>query len=111
MEPVYRTGAYTEITRLVEDEEAIQKKAHVAIIALAGSGLAMGKEEFFYLERSFADYIHLLEFNVDDAVLRETILAQARKITERFSAKAGRDFANFRYRSICRLNILVKGDS
>jgi len=108
VEPVYRAGAYSELTRLVEDEEDVQKKAHEAIQALAGSGLAMEKEELFYLERSFADYIHLLEFFVDDTARREVILARARNITERFSAAAGLDFADFHYRSICRLNILAK---
>ena len=109
VEPVYRAGAYTEITRLVGDEEEIQKKAHATIVSMAGSGMTMEKEEFFYLERSFADYIHLLELHVDDVIGRAAILARARKITEDFSAAAGMDFADFRYRSICRLNVLVKG--
>jgi len=110
VEPVYRTGAYSEITRLVEDEEEIQKKAHAAIVSLADSGLAMKKEKIFYLERRFADYVRLVEFFVEDESRREAILARARKITEGFSAAAGVEFADFRYRSICRLNILVKGD-
>jgi SAM-dependent methyltransferase len=108
VEPVYSAGSYTEITRLVEDEEEIQKKAYDAIGTLARSGLAMRKEEFFYLERSFVDYERLLEFFVADPARREPILAQARKITEHFCAKAAYGFADFRYRSICRLNILSK---
>ena len=108
VEPVYRAGAYSEITRLVGDEEEIQKKAHAAIVSLAESGMPMEKEEFFYLERSFADYVRLLEFNVDDAARRAQIFDQARMITERYSAAAGVDFTAFRYRSICRLNILGK---
>jgi ubiquinone/menaquinone biosynthesis C-methylase UbiE len=109
VEPVYRAGAYSELTRLVEDEREVQKKAHETISTLAGSGLAMGKEEFFYMERSFGDYTHLCEFFVADATRRAAILVQARKITARFSAAAGMRFDAFRYRSICRLNILVKG--
>ncbi len=111
IEPVYRVGAYSEITRLVEEEEEAQKEAYAAIIALAASGLAMNKEEFFYLERSFADYVRLLEFFVADAALRAAVLGRARMITERFSAAAGLDFGDFRYRSICRLNLLVKDGS
>jgi ubiquinone/menaquinone biosynthesis C-methylase UbiE len=107
VEPVYRAGAYTEITRLVGDEEEIQKKAKATIVSMAGSGMTMEKEEFFYVERSFADYIHLLELHIDDAIGREAILTQARKITEEYSAAAGMDFTDFRYRSICRLNILI----
>lgn len=109
IEPVYRAGAYTEITRLVEEEEAEQKKAYAVIRSLGESGLAMEKEEFFYLERSFADYVRLLEFFVADAARRAAILERAREITGRFSAAAGLDFGDFRYRSICRLNVLVKG--
>jgi len=108
IEPVYRAGAYTELTRLVEDEEEIQKRAYAAIVSLADSGLATKKEEIFYMERQFADYVRLVEFFVEDASSREAILARARKITAGFSAAAGLDFADFRYRSICRLNILVK---
>jgi ubiquinone/menaquinone biosynthesis C-methylase UbiE len=108
IEPVYRAGAYTEITRLVEEEETAQKKAYAAICALAASGLAMEKEEFFYLERSFADYVRLVEFFVDGASRRAEVLDRARKITEGFSTAAGMDLADFRYRSICRLNILSK---
>jgi ubiquinone/menaquinone biosynthesis C-methylase UbiE len=108
VEPVYRAGAYSEVTRLVEDEEDFLKKACSTIVSLAGSGMTMEKEVFFYLERSFADYVRLLEWSVNDAARREAILTRARKITEEFSAVAGVDFAAFRYRSVCRLNVLVK---
>ena len=67
VEPVYRAGAYTEITRLVEDEERMQKKAYAAIVVADRVRLGHGKRRvFFYVERSFADYIHLIEFFVDD---------------------------------------------
>jgi SAM-dependent methyltransferase len=89
VEPVYRAGAYTEITRLVEEEETAQKKAYAAICSLAESGLTLEKEDFFYLERSFADYNRLIEFFVEDAARRVAVLDKARKITEQFSAAAG----------------------
>ena len=72
-----------------------------------------GREEFFFLERSFADYERLVEFFVDDPDRRAAILqARARKITTG-SAPPNRPWssADFRYRSICRLNILRKGRS
>lgn len=108
VEPVCRAGAYTELTRLVEDESAVQKKAYMAITRLAGAGLAMEAEEFFFLERSFSDYVRLVDFFVEDVTRRPGILAQARKITEDFCAAAGVGFDQYRYRSICRLNILRK---
>ncbi len=67
VEPVYRPGAYTEVTRLVEEEGAAQEKAYAAIRAQAALGLAMEAEEFFFLERSFADYERLVDFFVDDS--------------------------------------------
>jgi ubiquinone/menaquinone biosynthesis C-methylase UbiE len=111
VEPVYRPGAYTEVTRLVEEESAAQERAYAAIGAQAALGLAMEAEEFFFLERSFADYERLAAFFVADPGRRSGIVAQARKITEGFSAAEGVAFDQFRYRSICRLNILRKGSS
>jgi len=108
IEPVARAGAYSELTSLTDDESEARKKAYAAIKALAESELVMAKEEFFFLERSFADYVRLIECLVADELRRETILAQARRITEQFSAAAGLGFDEFRYRSICRLNILQK---
>jgi ubiquinone/menaquinone biosynthesis C-methylase UbiE len=111
VEPVYRAGAYCEVTSLVDDESELLNKSYAVIVSLAGSGLAMEKEEFFYVERSFADYVRLIEFFVADAARRQAILAKARGITERLSSEAGRGFTDFRYRSICRLNLLAKNSS
>lgn len=111
VEPVYRPGAYCEITQLVEDESDQLRKAHATIVSLSSLGLAMEREEFFYLERSFEDYVRLIGFFVADAARRETILTRARETTERFNAAAGQDIAVFRYRSLCRLNIMVRGVS
>jgi len=111
VEPVYRPGAYCEITRLVEDESELIRKAHAAIVSLSILGLTVEREEHFYMERSFEDYVRLIGFFVADAARREIILARARETTERFSAAAGQDIAAFRYRSLCRLNIMVRGAS
>jgi len=111
VEPVYRAGAYTELTRLVEDESEVQKKAYEAIISQTAMGLVMAAEEIFFLERSFADYERLVDFFVADASRRPGIVASARKITEEFSAAAGLSFDRFRYRSVCRMNILRKESS
>jgi ubiquinone/menaquinone biosynthesis C-methylase UbiE len=111
VEPVYRAGAYSELTRLVDDESGMLERAHAAIASLAGTPMEMEHEETFYLERSFADYERLVDFFVAAAERRAPILAAARRITERCSAAAGLDPADFRYRSICRLNILRKATS
>lgn len=106
IEPVYRRDSYGEITRLVEDESEILKRAYRAIRRAAASALAMVKEDFFFMVRSFADYCKLIETFVFDESRRPGIIAQARLITERRSAAAGVSFEDFRFRSICRLNIL-----
>lgn len=103
-----RAGAYSELTRLVEDESGLLKQAQAAIASLVGRQMEMEHEEIFYLERSFADYERLVVFFVEEKDRRASILAVARRLTERFSAAANLDFADFRYRSICRLNILRK---
>lgn len=108
VEPVYRAGAYSELTRLVDDESGLLNQAQAAIASFAGRQMAMEHEEIFYLERSFADYERLVDFFVEDKERRASILAAARRITERFSAAAKREFADFRYRSICRLSILAR---
>jgi ubiquinone/menaquinone biosynthesis C-methylase UbiE len=111
VEPVARPGAYTEITRLTGDETEIQRLAYAAIREAHSSGLEAAVEGFGYLSRSFADFEHLVDVFVDDAELRASCLARGREITEGLAAAAGVAFADFRYRSICRLNILRRTSS
>ncbi len=108
IEPVARPGAYTEITRLTGDETEVQRMAHAAILRAAGAGMEMRIEEMFYLERSFEDFEAMIRFAVPDESERARILREARSITERMALAAGVPFEDFRYRSICRLNILLK---
>ena len=110
IEPVARPGSYYEIVRLIEDEAEIQKLAYAAICAATRLGMRMVKEEFFFIERSFDDYVHLLNTFVDDEGKRETAIGQARIVTQGLAAQSGRRFDDFRFRSTCRLNILQKGD-
>jgi hypothetical protein len=105
---VAQKGAYTELTYLVEDEAEIQAMAFKTIKAASRFGFIMKEEELYYLERSYEAYMNLLEVFVDDAVRRSEILAAAKTITQQLSQKAGISFEDFRYRSICRLNILEK---
>jgi SAM-dependent methyltransferase len=111
IEPVYRAGAYSELSRLVADEAEVQRQARRAIRTAAAAGWRMTKEELFFIERSLADYARLLEFFVDDPGRRTDLQARALEITTRLGAEAGQGPADFRYRSFCRLNILEKARS
>lgn len=106
VEPVAEPGSYYEITRLTGDEKEVQGLAYAAILDAASVGLEVELESFGYLSRSFADYEHLVEVFVDPAELRAECLSRAREITERLSSAAGVPFEDYRYRSICRLNVL-----
>jgi len=68
----------------------------------------MTGEGMYYLERSFQDYMRLLDLFVGDAAAKIDIAAAARAVTERLSRAADTTFESYRYRSICRMNILKR---
>jgi SAM-dependent methyltransferase len=108
LEPVGREGSYFEIIRLVEDERDIQRLAFESIKKAHTFGLENKREEIMYIERSFDDYVNLLNVFVDDAAERDGCIKEAREITERLSREAGIAFEDYRYKSICRINVLQK---
>ncbi len=108
VEPVARKGSYYEIVRLEADEAEIQAKVYRMLLDTDRYGFMMRAEETYFLERSFADFKKLIEVFVDDKVRGADIIAQARAITEQFCRENGTNFEDYRYRSICRLNILDK---
>jgi ubiquinone/menaquinone biosynthesis C-methylase UbiE len=108
IEPVARPGAYSEITRLTRDEAEVHRLAYDAILRAAARGMTMVIEDHFYYERSFENFQVLIKNFVAEEARRPPILEQARAITERLAAAKGVPFEDFRYRSICRLNILKR---
>ncbi len=108
LEPVLKPGSYFELTGLVDDEREIQKNAYEAIKNAAAFGLDPREEKMFYFERSFDDYVALLNLFVDDKTQREDCLAQAKEKTAQFARDAGMDIKDYRYKSICRVNVLRK---
>ncbi len=107
IEPVYRRGSYTDLTRLVEDERAAQRLAYEAILRASSAGLEMLVEEPFFIARSFADYEQLIATFVEEPAKRPAILRRAKAITARRAAAETLPLEAYRYRSICRLNILA----
>jgi ubiquinone/menaquinone biosynthesis C-methylase UbiE len=109
VEPVAQRGAYYEVVRLHEDEAQVQAEAYEALHTAHRVGLAMSAEDYYYLERSYEDFVHLLDVYLEDESRREGILSRARDVTERLARQAGTSFEGFRYRSVCRMNILERG--
>ena len=108
LEPVLKPGSYFELTGLIEDEREIQKLAYEAIKNAVAFGLEQIEEKMFYFERSLDDYTALLNLFVDDKTERKKFLAQAKKKTQRFARDAGIDIKDYRFKSICRVNVLKK---
>jgi len=108
LEPLSRKGSYYDIVRLVEEETELRALAARAIQSAPSLGFEPAAEELFYVERSFADFLGLLRVFVDDAGRRAEIAAAARKTAERLARKTGESLGAVRYKSICRLNVLIK---
>ena len=108
LEPVGREGSYFEILQLVEDERDIQRQAFESIKKAHTFGLENKRKEIMYIERSFDDYVNLLNVFVEDEAERNGYLKKAGKITERLSREAGIPIEDYRYKSICRINVLQK---
>lgn len=106
VEPVAEPGSYFEVVRLIEDEREVQRLAQEALAGVGKAGLRSVAQEGFYLERSFEDYVHLLEVNVEDTARRAEAAGKARDVAARMAAEAGVPFGDFRFRSVCRLDVL-----
>ncbi len=108
VEPIAQPDSYYLITRLIEDEAAIQGKAYQSLLAAGHVGLEMKDEEIIYVERSFADYLTLLELFVEDDQQRIEVRELARRLTEQLCAETRTHFEDYRYRSICRAMLFEK---
>jgi ubiquinone/menaquinone biosynthesis C-methylase UbiE len=108
IEPVSLKNSYYEIIKLVEDEAEIQNYAYNVLVKSNEVNLKLLKEETFYLERSFQDYINLLNVFVDSDNERKEITEKARKKTQQLCEKSGIGFNDFLYKSVARLIVLEK---
>ncbi len=108
VEPIARPDSYYQVTRLIDEEAEIQAKAYEALRAARRIGLEMKSEEIIYVERSFADYLNLLEIFVEDDKRRGEVRELAKRVTERLCMQARMSFEDHRYRSICRALLFEK---
>ena len=108
IEPVARPGSYYELIRLAEDEASIQAKAYDQLKQAEHIGFRWKAETFYYLERSFDDYVTLIETTYADPQMKKVVLGKARAKVKKACKDAGVSLDQYRYRSICRINILDK---
>lgn len=108
IEPIIECSYYL-ITSLAEEETEIRQHAYLAIKEAVKKGFDKGKEDFFYIERSFEDYENLLNvFFPGDEHEKKEVLDKAFEITRRLADEAGCDPLDYRFQSACRLNLLTK---
>jgi len=103
-EPLTDKGSYYDLASLIEDEKEIREIAH-AYISLAGeTNFHMMTEKYYYIERTFEDFINLANVYVTDFNEKGNIIRKALEIV----LKSNKDIDNARFRSLARLNILQK---
>lgn len=106
IEPYAMEGTYYDLTRLLEDEAAIQKIAWQKIIDAGKNGFIPLYESFYFLERSLDYFINQINVYVPDEQKRNEILIKAKELAEEKLIKTGSPV----YKSLCRENILMLRD-
>jgi len=107
VEPVGKPGSYFELIRLAADERDIQAAAYRAIQDAGAAGLTSEREYQVYFERSLQDFMALNDVFIQDANQRDRLNQRAHEITRTLSRDAEVRAEDFRYRSICRVNVLA----
>jgi ubiquinone/menaquinone biosynthesis C-methylase UbiE len=108
VEPCGQEGSYFELIRLVEDERDIQRLAFEAIKKAHLFGMESKTEEIVYFERSYADYVNLLDIFIEDEDERSGYVQEAGKVTEKLCQAANQTITDYRFKSICRVNVLQR---
>lgn len=106
IEPYAMEGTYYDLTRLLEDEAAIQKIALQKITEAGKTGFVQMHESFYFLERSLDYFINQINVYVPDEQKRNEILIKAKELAEEKFIKTGSPI----YKSLCRENILMLRD-
>lgn len=108
VEPVAQEDSYYELTKLVDDESEIQKKANKIINDDGKRFFEKVYEGLFSIERKFPDYINLINMFIDDSEEREIVLSKAKIKYNELMIKSGKSEEEFSLMSICRLILLRK---
>lgn len=108
VEPIGIKGSFFEMVKWVNNERRIQRRAKRTIEKGYRLGLLPKSMWTIYFERSFADFKNMIDQDVSNTRKKKSILSKARRATKYFSQKDGEKFEQFRFKSICRVDVLVK---
>ncbi len=102
LEPVSETGTYYDLSRLMNDEAEIQKRASGFIQKAAENEFEQILESFFYFIRGFARFEEQVNIYVPDESRRMDILSGGREVV----TKRNETIENAKFKSLCRMNLL-----
>lgn len=108
IEPIAESGSYYEIIKLADDEKEIQELAYKFLSDIEISELRLLKDEKFFMERKFNDYVKLLTIFVANDEERNKMLEIAKMKTLELCQANGVDFDDFIYKSMARFMVFEK---
>jgi len=104
LEPVEQKDSYYELTRLIEDESEIQMKAYNQIISASIENFTCVNESYYFVERSFQDFINLVNIYVRNEDERKVLIQRVLEIV----TQKNKTVETARFPSYARLNIIKK---
>jgi len=108
LEPI-ATGAYFELTRLVEDETHVRAKAYEALCRAGAHGLAATAEETYRNPLGFKDFEAFEARMVAVDPSRAPVLAEHRtSLRQKFEASAEATAEGYRFYQPARINLFRK---
>jgi len=110
IEPLVECSYYL-ITRLVEEESEDRRHAYEVIRNAETVGFVSKDESYFFVERSFRDYLKMLDMYWDRTEReKRAVVSQAEEIVKRLADGSGCSSEDYRLQSACRLNMFRKPD-
>jgi len=108
VEPVFETGCYCELSKLVRDEKQIQKTAYEIIKKAVDMGFEMLSEKFYYIPRTYDDFKNALSVYVKSVGRQKVILEKANLIIRKHEMKHKNLNRSNLFKSTVRVNVLRK---
>jgi ubiquinone/menaquinone biosynthesis C-methylase UbiE len=105
LEPVSEEGTYYELSRLMNDEAEIQKKAYGFVMQAAENDFEQLSELYFYFNRGFARFEEQVNIYVTDDDRKKDIITKAKELI----AGKNETIETVVFKSLCRMNIVKVG--